>query len=660
MFKKSVFLILLLTVSIVNAAVENGYINLSYIDINEKSVVLSGNWQFFPYKTYSEAKAEGFTNPTTIKVPGSWNDILQKKDGYGLYRILIKVDDYKKYNALGFKINSISNAANIFIDGNLIAKSGVFSTNKNLAVPDYSVKLIGFKPQSDTIEIAIEVCNFEYRIGGIMFAPNLGGLEFIRNNRNFNLILFAALMGALLIVFIYFLGFYFVKKTYKVAIVFSLMCLFSALRIGSTGDLILKTIFNGLLNYHFLIRIEFISLFMIIGFGLLFIQKMLPYQSKTKIPLYVLYVNVTLSVFTLFAPVSISSQIIPPYLIFILVSVSFGLYLILQGLLTRSKPFYVNAFGFFVLFAFGINDIFVSQYMVDRTIYTLPIGIFVFVILQAFSITKMFAIAFNEVDTLSIELKNINTNLETSINDRTKEINKQKDELAESNKVKDKIFSIIAHDMRAPLKSLQSVLDFVNDDDITLNEIKLYLNGIRKNVSSLNLMLENVLNWSKLQMGGINRVPELFDARLTIQNVLNFYEMMAKEKNITLINQVNERASVYTDKEQLNIIFRNLINNAIKFSNEGSSIYIKSAYTDNNKIKFSVVDEGVGISKDRLDKIFNIESSFSTFGTKNEKGTGLGLQLCKEYIELNGGEIFIESEPNSGTTISFTVPINQQ
>lgn len=113
---------------------------------------------------------------------------------------------------------------------------------------------------------------------------------------------------------------------------------------------------------------------------------------------------------------------------------------------------------------------------------------------------------------------------------------------------------------------------------------------------------------------------------------------------------------VFADKEHLNIVLRNLINNAIKFSNEGSNIYIDAGNMPDDTVMFSVKDEGIGISPDRLDKLFTVESGFSTFGTKNEKGTGLGLQLCKEYIEMNNGKIYIESNTGKGTTISFSLP----
>lgn len=646
-----IFVILLYTAY---AEVNRGYIDLTNIDLNNKNVELNGVWEFYPNTTYSEFKVSPNKNLYFSKVPNAWNEYLKSNYGYALYRVKI-ILNAKATPYLGFWLKPISNAGNVYVNGEKISSIGAFSTSAQLAEPEYKSLLAGFTNYRDTIELAIEICNYNYRVGGIMYTPVIGRLDIIRSVRLKQIILFSLLVGALLVIFIYFIGFYFTRKSYKVALMFAFMCLFGALRVASTGELILKILFD--VPYEWLVKSELISLYLTIAFGLLFIDKLMQQVANKKVVKAIFIYHALLSLFTLFGSIPAISYVVPYYLITVVFVMAYALYIIFAAHSQKIDGYYINVIAFIILFALGFHDILVSQDLIESTVYLMPSGIFLFVILQSYAVTKVYSLAFEKVDLLTNALRETNKNQEKTIEQRTKELNIQAEELKNSNLVKDKIFSIVAHDLRAPIKSLQTVLDFATEDDITLEELKQYLTGIRKNVSGLNLTLENVLNWSKLQMEGASINPDLFDARLSVQTIVTFYEMMATEKGIKLDNKINDRVLIYSDKNHFEIVLRNLINNALKFSNTGSTISVCAEATANDFIAFTVTDQGVGIPANKLDTIFNPEFTYSTFGTKNEKGTGLGLQLCCEFVNLNKGNISIKSTEGVGTAITFTFPV---
>lgn len=654
MLRVKFVLIFMLVLCKLYAETNRGIINLQQVDLSIQNAELNGLWEFYPNTTYNEFKGSYHNDFTFCRVPSAWNEVLKSNTGYALYRLTV-VLNAKQTPYLGLWLKPLSNAGNVYINGERITQIGTFSTYVNDAKPEYKSLLAGFYVENDTLELAIEISNYNYRVGGLMYTPILGSLDFVRNVRLKQIILFSLLIGALVVIFIYFIGFYFTRRSYHVALAFAFLCLFGAIRVASTGELILKILFD--IPYEWVVKLELSSLYLTIAFGLLFIDKLMQQVANKKLINIIVGFHVALAVFTLVGTIPVISFIVPYYLLLVVVLIVYALYIIFSSFNKKIQGYYINAFAFLVLFALGFNDILVSQDLIESTVYLMPAGIFVFVILQSFAVTKVYAHAFDKVDLLTNALRETNRNQEHIIAQRTEELNKQTEELRSSNVIKDKIFSIVAHDLRAPIKSLQTVLDFATEDDITLDELKLYLAGIRKNVSSLNLTLENVLNWSKLQMEGANINPELFDARISVQTILAFYEMMAKEKGIKLENTIHDRVLVYADKNHFEIVLRNLVNNALKFSNSGTAITISCKPANNEMLAFTVSDQGVGIPADKLNNIFNADFNYSTFGTKNEKGTGLGLQLCKEYVELNKGSINITSTQGVGTAITFTIPI---
>ncbi len=237
------------------------------------------------------------------------------------------------------------------------------------------------------------------------------------------------------------------------------------------------------------------------------------------------------------------------------------------------------------------------------------------------------------------------------------QLKKSEDELQNINAAKDKFFSIIAHDLRSPFSSLLSFSEFLSDDIevLTKGEIKLFADKIHEAAGSVFSLLENLLRWSRIQSGKIPLRPVSFNILHKINQVINLLSNNAENKKIKIINEVSLMPLVYADEDMTFSVVQNLLSNAIKFTCPEGIITIHSAEKE-NEIEISVADNGVGIKEEDINKLFRIDSHHTTYGTNDEKGSGLGLILCKEMIELNGGKIGVASKPGEGTTFLFTLP----
>lgn len=229
-------------------------------------------------------------------------------------------------------------------------------------------------------------------------------------------------------------------------------------------------------------------------------------------------------------------------------------------------------------------------------------------------------------------------------------------DLEKLNAEKDKFFSIIAHDLKSPFNSIvglsEMLVDQISKKDY--DGIEKYARIILQSSHRAMNLLMNLMEWAQSQTGRMEPNPESFDLIEFIHDITPLFEDIAGQKGITIKKELPQKATVFADQAMINTVLRNLISNAIKFTRQGGEI-ILSVTKNENKCTVSVKDNGIGIPKERVEKLFRIEESESTAGTANEKGTGLGLILCKEFIEKHDEKIWVESEEGKGSTFYFSL-----
>ncbi len=240
---------------------------------------------------------------------------------------------------------------------------------------------------------------------------------------------------------------------------------------------------------------------------------------------------------------------------------------------------------------------------------------------------------------------------------KSEEIYKLNHKLNHLNNTKDKFFSIIAHDLRTPFNAIIGFSEILTDQIRKKNyeNIEEYAVIIQNSSQRTMDLLQNLLDWARLQTGIIEFKAVDFFIHDLLTDTIDLLNDTASQKKIQIFNNIHKELSVKADKSMISTVLRNIISNAIKFSNPGGKITISSEKNENETI-FSICDNGIGISKENQLKMFRIDENFSVKGTQNEKGTGLGLILCKEFVEKHGGRIWVESEEGIGSTFYFTLP----
>ncbi|BAX82141.1 PAS domain-containing sensor histidine kinase [Labilibaculum antarcticum] len=232
-------------------------------------------------------------------------------------------------------------------------------------------------------------------------------------------------------------------------------------------------------------------------------------------------------------------------------------------------------------------------------------------------------------------------------------------QLIELNATKDKLFSIIAHDLRAPFSSILGFSELLIEDakDIDELETEEYLRLINTTTKDTLVLLDNLLNWAKSQTGQIIFDPQKLILSSIIEETIKNSNSTAKIKNISLNHIQSDEFEIDADKNMLKTVLRNLISNAIKFTKPGGRITI-SSIPKQSQVEISVSDNGVGINNETLTKLFEIDTNTTTKGTAEEKGSGLGLLLCKEFVEKHKGKIWAESKRGEGSIFKFTLPLS--
>jgi len=260
-----------------------------------------------------------------------------------------------------------------------------------------------------------------------------------------------------------------------------------------------------------------------------------------------------------------------------------------------------------------------------------------------------------------------NEELERIVESRTKQLELKKDELErnnlelqETNASKNRFFSMFAHDVRSPFTAILGYLQILNEDidDLNREERNFYLSSLYAVSKSLFATIDNVLNWFRIEMGRVNYDPVPTGLFPSVRETQAILEANLKAKKIELIVEIQEETEVFADRVMLQTILQNLLSNAIKFSEEEGMISISTSVHE-NLASITISDSGKGMTGEETEKLFKKEVVFSKDGTKNEKGTGLGLLICKEFVERGGGTISVTSRPGEGTSFTFTVPLVQ-
>ena len=656
---------------------ENGVFDLRHLSTPDKfDVNLNGFWEFY----WNKILSPGDFISANIKpdfygqVPSYWTDypedsVKTNKYGYATYRLKVLLPAGLK-TPLAFDMPVFDSSYEIYINGKLMGGNGIVGKTANESRPAYSRNFFRIIPDSATLDIVICVSNFDHRRGGFWLPVKMGTFPEVQKQLANSWAAEWSVITILLGFSIFFFFFFILSPK-------DMMMLFMSI---ATAGLAIRPLFTSHYLIHNLVKIDWIWIVRMEYIGLYIIYLGWSWFTVYLYPSVLIRIASWITTFlfaiafvgTLFLPVKIFSYITLAYYPATLFLIMYLIARSLQESIKGSYPDMMNFAVFCLLLFAGLHDIRVASGKADSSMgYILTYTIVLFVMIQAALLLYKWIKAFNETEKLRYDLEYMNRNLEILVNERTQEIKTRNNEIEQQNiriasqnkqlsdtiNLKNRIFSLIAHDLRSPVVNILYMLNLLKEKEYQ-EKYDTFANSSIQYAQMVISLLENMLVWGRGQEDKIKFSPDQQDLADIILTNLSIFKETADNKDIS-VNFTQVGSSVaYIDRDLLDIIIRNLLSNAVKYTPRGGriSILLKDKTIEDEGILLKVCDNGVGIPEEKKKHLFTSADIESSPGTEQEKGTGLGLKLCRDLVKIHNGTISVDSTEGEGTCFSITLP----
>ena len=657
----------------------NGMIDLRDIKTPDRFIIrLNGEWEFYWEK---KLHPYDFSEPGRHKpdhygnVPGYWTDYPQdkvntRKEGFATYRLRVLLPENYR-NALAFDMPVFDSSYDLYVNGKYMGGNGIPGRTETETIPEYRRNFYKFDPVSDSLEIIINVSNFDHRRGGFWLPLKFGTFNELQKRMAANWAMDWAVISMLLSFSLFLMFFYAIYPKDKIISFFIIATIGLALRPLFTSSFLIHNIIN--LDWVWIVRCEYLGLFLIVIGWTWFAAHLYP-SGFIRVASYIMTaIYLLAAVLTLLLPVKLFTYSTFLYYPTIIILLGYVLFMSLRGIIRRNSIDIAYFSAFVLLLAGAYHDVSVSLGRSDSSVgYILTYLIVVFVFIQAALLLYRWIKVYSEKEKLRTELEYLNRNLGVMINERahelvkrSEEIEKQNAMIAQQNKqlsetihLKNKIFSVIAHDLRSPVVNILYMLNLLKEEEYK-EKYDIFANSSIQYAQQVINLLENMLVWGRGQEDKIKYSPGKHDlADIILTNLSIFKETADKKEIILNFTQVGN-SKAYVDKDLLDIIIRNMLSNAVKYTPRGGriSILLKDKSLDGETILLKICDNGIGIPPAKQKYLFTSTEIESTPGTENERGTGLGLKLCQELVKINKGSITVESREGEGTCFSILLPL---
>lgn len=613
---------------------ENGILDLRQQILNDQSILnLDGEWIFYWEKLLTPDNFEQFQSTgIPVNVPSYWESYeIDGKAlpglGYGSYSLrVILPEDY--HSAICIDIPLFDVAYKFYLNDRLIGDNGEVGTSREEEKPWYEPGTFCYIPDSDTLQFLIQVSNFHHRRGGFWQSLVMGSPDKVQHRRERRRIFSYSTIGVLFFFMIFFLIFWSFSKKQILMLLFALITMGILIRSVNTGLYFSNAFVETPWSWQ--IRMEYLGSYLAHLFGMIFLHKMFPrsYMNRIIWANTLLMILASISLFIL--PVHIFTYemlVFQPLLVLFLAA-----YLIISliGTLKR-KVVDTVFFGSLSFFLFAlVNDILLANSagsVASTYLSQLSFQLFIF----AMAVMVIMQWIRNDKERLQLE---------------------------SSLRFKNKVLSVIAHDLKNPIASVAQFSELLSSKP-ELSSKKHVRNSLRESSQAALNLLDNLLYWGRSESERLNIIPEQIEMKELVKDVGALYQHMAVQKELKFTSDVKTGLQAWADPVLINIVLRNLVANAIKFTRKGGTIHIK-AWQEPDQIYCSVADTGVGIKPEFLEQLKNQGYLNSLVGTDQEIGTGLGLQLITELLEKQNGTLEIESKADVGSTFTFTLPLKYE
>ncbi|MFZ5940630.1 MAG: ATP-binding protein [Bacteroidota bacterium] len=656
----------------IKAAVQDSAGMQAFLDLrqpeNESRQIysLSGTWEFYWEQLLTPAD---FSQPDAphpdllVAVPSYWsgyklNGKKLSRFGYGSYRLRILLPPLPgDKDTLALLIPVFDTSYELFLNGKKVASNGKTGRSAEESEPGYRPLIHVFTPESDTLDLLVQVSNYSHRRGGFWKNMYLGQAREIRK-MDFRSQTSQEYSQAILLAFaLFFIIFQVLLQKDRVMIYFALALLGIYFRSLSTDHYFISQFFS--ISWSNLIRLEYLSTYLAYIFGAWYLYNLFPTAILKKLTYVNCAIMLVLALMVVFMPVNRFAYTIT---LFQLISTTLFAYYLIRSMLGmfRKRVYDTVYFINFLIIIYGeVHDFMLSQSVVmPLNGYIMPYVLLIFAFIQASMLIAQWVEAFKKTEKLHAENIFINENLEKIVQERTIQLNEKNRQLEDSIELKNRLFSIIAHDLKSPIGSLQQFTDLVLAEDSVKNQKKI-LRTIRQMTNSVIHLIDNLIFWGMSQNNQINYQPFRGGIKTSVNSVLKTLEENAALKEIVFDDRSDPDMVAYFDPQLLEISLRNVITNSLKFTQKGGKILVLTALEENeNRVRITVQDTGVGMVDKKLEEIMSGKKTESEPGTSSEKGTGLGLSLVFDLMRINRGTVEINSTPGEGTAVHLYLPLN--
>ncbi len=655
-----------------------GIFDLRDIENQEKFVYqLNGEWEFYWNKMlhpYDFRDSDRYKPDLYGKVPSYWTDYSPflagtKGMGYATYKLTVLLPKGFR-RPLGFDMPVFDSSYDIYINDEYISGNGTPGKTESETKPWYEKIFFKYVPESDTISIIINVSNFHHRRGGFWMPVKLGTFPEVQTHTAASWARDWAAISLLIGFSLFFLFFFIIYPKDRLIGFFSMATIGLAVRPLFTSNFLIQNIFP--IGWVWTIRLEYIGLYLILTGWYWFTANLYPNRYFKGFTRVITAIFITAFFMTLATPVKLFSYM--TFLIYplLLVLIFYTLLQNIRGILRKNFVDYVYFAAFLILSVATIHDVRVSMGKAGGSEgYIMTYALVVFVFIEAILLLHKWVRAYSEKERLQGELEYMNKNLEILVNDRTQETEKRKEEIEKQNiqiafqnkqlsetiQLKNRIFSLIAHDLRSPVVNILYMLNLLKEEEYK-EKYNSFANSSIQYAQQVISLLENMLVWGRGQEDKIKFSPERRDLADIVLTNMSIFKETADKKDISINFTQIGNSKAYFDKDLLDIIIRNLLSNAIKYTTRGGriSILLKDKSLSGEGMVLKICDNGIGIPRVKQKYLFTSAEIESTPGTEDERGTGFGLKLCHELIALHKGKINVESRQGEGTCFSITLP----
>ncbi|QJD82499.1 sensor histidine kinase [Cohnella herbarum] len=652
---------------------ENGIIDLSSWSWKKDGIVpLNGEWSFewliAPTKLDGETSFEG----STLEVPGIWgntnpsNETELKRQGCGKYGLTIL--HKKQKEMLAIRLPNISTAYQLLIDGKIELTRGIAGLNGGDTVPYQLPATVYFNANDNRTDLELIVANFDHRDGGIRTEIVIGNVDHIQKLQTKHAAQELIVLGCLIMIGFYHMGLYIVRRKEVANFMFSILCLFVGIRMGLMGEgYVLQWI--DVMTWEFATRLEYISIVTAGWAGFAFFQSM--YSCEIKRIWYKLssWIAALLIISVLLLkPITFTSWL-PVFQVYILIFSAKALVGLVLSAHRKREGAWLSLIGVAGLVLTIVNDMLIyNGWWIS--IDLLPFGLLFLIVMNSFIISLRFSLTYERAEQMSSELTEWNNSLEQKIEERTEELQRSyqtleeaKVELERMEQSRTQLVSNISHDLRTPITLLQGYMEALKDNVISEpaqrdNTIKLMLSK----VEGLNSLIQDLFDISVLEAKKVELTLENIPLADWKERLTEQYEMEMQSKGIdfscALAPEETLSESVTIDVLRMDRVFANLLYNAVRYTPNGGTIRITmSTDSVHSQVEVLVEDSGAGIEPGDLPHIFDRFYKKDKSRHSSSGGSGLGLSIAKEIVELHGGTISAFNPQEGGSAFRILLPM---